>query len=700
MFDRLFYPRGVVVIGASQNPTKLGYIVARNLVESKYQGELHFVNPRSGRLFDRPTYSDLTNVPDPVDLAVILIPACHVPEALEECGQRGIPFAIIVSSGFKEIGEEGAELEERCLEIANRYGIRILGPNCIGILDTHFPMDTTFLPNPGPIPGDIAFLSHSGAICAAVIDWARGRGLGFSRLVSLGNQMDINETDLLLTTAEDDNTRVITMYLESIGEGPRFVEQAKLVTEKKPVIALKVGRSERGHDAVASHTGALAGQDVAFDAAFERAGVIRAYTIEEMFEWAQALAWCPLPKGKRVAVLTNAGGLGVIAMDALGEHGLIPADLEESTVEGLREILPPEANVMNPVDMLASARPSQYADALSILLADEGVESVIVILPPPPVISAADFADAIIPVVQSTSKPVVISLMGDRNISHASRTFQQAQLPDYRFPERAASALGVLAKRAQQLTIHSQDPIRLDGIDRDKARKLIEGCELGINGFVNPSTASKVLSSYGIGIPEELEATSSEQAVHHANKIGYPVVMKVNSSDLPHKSDAGGVSLNLQNDGDVASAYEVMMSKLEATTPLATIDGVLVQKMVEGGQEVIIGAVRDPQFGPLVMFGLGGVEVEGLKDVAFALAPLNRSDAEELIMKTWAGRRLAGYRNIKPVDREAVLDSIIRVGQLAVDFPQIAEVEINPLIVKSEGMGVVAVDVRMKVIEI
>jgi len=700
MFDRLFYPRGVVVIGASQNPTKLGYIVARNLVESKYQGELHFVNPRSGRLFDRPTYSDLTNVPDPVDLAVILIPACHVPEALEECGQRGIPFAIIVSSGFKEIGEEGAELEERCLEIANRYGIRILGPNCIGILDTHFPMDTTFLPNPGPIPGDIAFLSHSGAICAAVIDWARGRGLGFSRLVSLGNQMDINETDLLITTAEDDNTRVITMYLESIGDGPRFVEQAKLVTEKKPVIALKVGRSERGHDAVASHTGALAGQDAAFDAAFERAGVIRAHTIEEMFEWAQALAWCPLPKGKRVAVLTNAGGLGVIAMDALGEHGLIPADLEESTVEGLREILPPEANVMNPVDMLASARPSQYADALSILLIDDGVESVIVILPPPPVISAADFADAIIPVVQSTSKPVVIALMGDRNISHASRTFQQAQLPDYRFPERAASALGVLAKRAQQLTIHSQDPIRLDGIDRDKARILIEGCELGTNGFVNPSTASKVLSSYGIGIPEELEATSSEQAVHHAKKIGYPVVMKVNSSDLPHKSDAGGVSLNLQNDGDVASAYEVMMSKLEATSPLAMIDGVLVQKMAKGGQEVIIGAVRDPQFGPLVMFGLGGVEVEGLKDVAFALAPLNRSDAEELIMKTWAGRRLAGYRNIKPVDREAVLDSIIRVGQLAVDFPQIAEVEINPLIVKSEGMGVVAVDVRMKVIEI
>jgi acetyltransferase len=697
MFESLFAPSGVAVVGASQNPTKLGFGVARNLVVSGYTGALHFVNPRGGSLFDRPLYPSLAHVPDPVDLAIIMIPAEKVAGALEECGERGIGYAIVGAGGFREVGAEGEELERKCLQIARAHGIRVLGPNCIGFLDTHLPIDTTFLPLPGPIPGDIAFLSHSGAVCEAVIDWARGQGFGLSRLVSLGNQMDLTEGDLLPATAADPNTRVVAMYMEGVGDGPTFIEQARRVTQEKPVVAIKVGRSEGGRAAVASHTGALAGRDAAFDAAFRKAGVIRARHSEEMFDWAQALAWCPLPPGPRIAMLTNAGGPGAIATDAVEMNGLKLAQFSSETTEHLRSFLPPAASLRNPVDMLASAGPREYSDGLRALLNDEGVDGVIVILPPPPMTTAAEVAGAIIPLIRSAVKPVVVALMGEELIAHAARLFRQSRIPDYRFPERAASALRVLVERAEQLKMPQETIEQPSDMDTESAREMIENTEQGKDGFLDANTSSKIIQAYGIQIPPEELSQSAEHAVQAADRIGYPVTLKVASPDLPHKSDIGGVLLGLTTVDEVREGYSRIMENSRKAEPQATFDGVLVQSHIRRGQDVIVGVVKDAQFGPLVMFGSGGIEVEALRDVAFSLAPITRFEAQQMIDSTWAGRRMRGFRNLPAVDQEAVLDALLRLGHLAIDLPQVTEVEINPLRALPGGNGVMALDCRLRV---
>ncbi len=464
-----FDPKGVAVIGVSRDPTKLGYGLARNLVQSGYQGAVHFVNPKGDRLLGAPIYPSVLNVPDPVDLAVLLVPPPFVPGVLKECAGRGIHAAIIATGGFRETGPEGAALEMQCLEIARAHGIRLIGPNCIGLMDTHLPLDTTFLQPPMPPAGEIAFISHSGAICAAVIDWIRGQGIGLSNLISLGNQADVNETDMLAPVAAARHTHVLTMYLEGISDGQRFVEEALKVTPHKPVIALKVGRFESGRKAAASHTGALAGQEAAFDAAFRRSGVLRANTSEEMFQWARALAWCPLPKGRRVAVLTNAGGPGVTAADALELNGLQLAALSERTHAALKAILPAAASLHNPVDMLASASPEHYSECLRILLEDPGVDSVMVISPPPPASTTGAVVKAMIPVIQVCDKPVMMALMGDRLIQEGVELFRAARIPDYRFPEWAASSLAVLSRRAEFLARAGEGPFDLTGIDRERA---------------------------------------------------------------------------------------------------------------------------------------------------------------------------------------------------------------------------------------
>ncbi|MCJ7511368.1 MAG: acetate--CoA ligase family protein [Anaerolineales bacterium] len=696
MIEQMLAPRGVAVVGASQNPTKLGYGVARNLVVSGYGGAVHFVNPHGGRLFNLPIHTDLESVPDPVDLAMIIIPAAAVPEALEACGRRGIHFAIIGSGGFRETGPEGMALEERCLEIARAHDIRLLGPNCIGFLDTHLPIDTTFLPLPGPIQGDIAFLSHSGAICEAVIDWARGQGFGLSRLVSLGNQLDLTEAELLPTIVDDRNTQVVAMYLEGVRDGARFVEQARLATRRKPVLAIKVGRSAQGRAAVASHTGALAGRDVAYDAAFRKAGVIRGESTEEVFDWARALAWCRLPQGPRTAVLTNAGGPGAIAADALDAVGLQLATFSEATQAALRSFLPEAASVRNPVDMLAAAGPYEYANGLGALLADEGVDSVMVIMAPPPMTTAAGIAGAILPLIRSASKPVVVSLMGEEMIANAARLFRQARVPEYRFPERAASALRVLVRRAEQLETPLAEPEMPAGIDLAAARRLLASPVSGGDGFLDGRQAELLLKAYGIPVPETVLATTPEEAEAASRRMPGSVALKVASPDIVHKSDAGGVLLDLIPGEPVRLGFRSIQLAAQVAFPEARLEGVLVQPMAPKGQDVIVGVVRDSQFGPLVMFGSGGVEVEGLQDVSFALAPLSRGEAHDLMQATWAGRRLAGFRNLPPADRQAAVEVILRIGQLMVDQPEVEEVEVNPLRVFPEGQGALALDVRLR----
>jgi acetyltransferase len=689
-----FNPKGVVVIGASQDPTKLGYGLANNLYRSGYKGATHFVNIKGGNLLGKEIHKSVLDVPDPVDLAAVLIPAKFVTPTLKEIGERGIKAAIIGAGGFREVGPEGLLLEQEMLQTAREYGIRLIGPNCIGLLDTHLPIDTTFLPPPGPTPGDVAFLSHSGAICAAAIDWARGQGYGISRLISLGNQADVSETDLLLPVSEDEHTNVLALYLEGIQDGKRFIQESKQVITSKPIIALKVGKFESGKRAAASHTGALAGSESAYNAAFRRAGVLRADTSEEMFDQARALAWCPLPEGNRVAVLTNAGGPGVTAADALEARGLKIANFSDDTIQSLGEILLPAASTQNPVDMLAGAGPKEFAACLKVLLADPGTDSVMVIFPTPPMHTAGAVAKALIPVIHQAEKPVVVSVMGERLIQEAVEHLRAARIPEYRFPERAAAALSALVTRVNLLEYASAEPVLRQDIDKEEAQKLLERS----SNSSRPTAVetSQLLSIYGIPAAKMQHAKTEDEAVDLALKIGLPVVLKIASPDISHKSDVGGVLLNLGDEKAVRGGFQTILQQAKTTLPQANITGVYVQEMVPIGQEVIIGAVQDPQFGPVIMFGSGGTEVEGLKDLSFALAPLTDLEIDNMLEKTWAGQKLRGYRNILPADVPAVREVLIRLAQLVHDFPNIAEIEINPLQVFPEGKGAAAVDVRVQ----
>jgi acetyl coenzyme A synthetase (ADP forming)-like protein len=705
--SHFFNPQGVLIIGASSNPIKLGYRLARNLTQSGYQGAVYFVNPKGGFLLGQPIYSTVAEVPDPVDLAVVLIPAPYVADAIRACGVRGIRAAMIGSGGFREVGTEGAALEDEVYRVAQQYGIHLIGPNCIGLLDTHLPIDTTFLPPPGPTPGDVAFISHSGAICAAVIDWARGQGYGLSRLVSLGNQVDLSETDILAPIAADPHTRVLALYLEGVKDGRHFVKQARQIVLEKPIIALKVGRFAAGQRAVASHTGALAGLESAYNAAFRRAGVLRAETSEGLFDCARALAWCPLPQGCRVAVLTNAGGPGVTAADALESLGLTLAEFDQETRAALSEVLPPAASLNNPVDMLASASPEQFSDSLRIVLDDPNVDSVMIIYPTPPMFTAGAVAKAVIPVVHNTTKPVVVTVMGERLIQEAVEHLRAARIPEYRFPERAAAAIAALVARTEALAFAGAEPVQMDDVRPDVVRSILaaSGHSQSSDGFLSSDDAHAVLGAYGIPSLKMQLAHNADQAAAYAQGIGFPVVLKIASPDIPHKSDVGGILLNLGDQAAVRTGFSDVTQRVRSAHAEAAIQGVYVQRMAPAGQEVIVGAIQDPQFDGLVMFGSGGTEVEGLKDVAFALAPLTQIEAEAMLESTWAGRKLKGFRNLPPADCGAVLDTLIRLAQLAADFsstsstsgPQIKEVEINPLRVLPIGQGVIAVDVRIRI---
>jgi acetyl coenzyme A synthetase (ADP forming)-like protein len=677
-----FSPKGVIVIGASTSPEQLGYGAARNLVQSGYGGAIHFMGQKSGELFRRRVYASLLEVPDPVDLAILIVPPNATPGLIEDCGRRGIKAAVIISSGFREVGKEGAALEDQCVKIAREYGIRLLGPNCIGTIDTRIPLDTTFLQPPMPAKGGIGFISHSGAFAAAIVDSARGQGFGFSRIVSLGNQADVTETDMLSMFADDPHTKVIVLYMEGVSDGRRFIQVAGEVTRRKPVIALKAGRFEAGQKAAASHTGALAASDTAFDAAFEKAGILRAETAEQMFDWARALETCPLPEGNRIGILTNAGGPGVIAADSLEREGLVLARLSESARKELSAMLPPAASIHNPVDMLASASPETYAACLKILLRDENVDGAIVIIPPPPMFRAEEVARAVIEVIETNAeKPAAVVLMGSTLVEEAGNEFRDAGVPTYPFPERAASVLGALVRRANGVK-------SLQTLEHD------ENAE--VRSLRTPIHPGELLASHGIPTAPMRLARDENEAAAIAGELGFPLVLKIASPDILHKSDAGGVMLNITDAAALRTGWAQMMERVAKSMPEARIEGAHLQRQIPDGQEVIVGMTRDPQFGPLMMFGSGGVEVEGLRDVAFALGPLNQAEAESMMRKTWAGRKLKGFRNIPPVDEEAVRDVLVKLSHLAAQHEEIEEIEINPL--RALAKGAVAVDVRMKTV--
>jgi len=676
--ESFFNPRGVAVIGASSDPGKLGYAVARNLIDSGYPGAIHLVNQKGGNLLGREMVTSIASIPNPVDLAVVIVPAPAAAQSLRELGQRGVHAAVLTSGGFRETGPQGAKLEAEVLDVCREYGIRLIGPNCVGLIDTHLPLDSTFLPPPIPPKGDVAFLSHSGAFCAAVIDWSRAQGLTFSRIVSLGNQADLTESDLLPAAADDPHTKAICLYLETVSNGARFLKAARQITKQKPIIALKVGRTASGQKAAASHTGALAGSEAALNATLEKAGVLRATTAEEMFDWAQALATYPLLGGKRIAVVTSAGGPGVIAADALEAEGLSLAALSPQTVSYLSDVLPAAASAYNPIDMLASAGPKEYAECLSILLAAPEVDGVLIITLPPPSYRAEDVADTLIPLIQASKKPALVAQMGAHLTAIAFEHFIQAHIPVYPFPERAASALGVLYRQVE--------------ITQRKEEETFS--PLNLTGSICELSADEIIAACGISTAPLKLAASADEAARLASEMSFPLVAKIASPDILHKSDIGGVLLGLDSIDAVVSGYASLVARAKSARPDARIDGITLQHQVPTGQEVIVGAVRDPQFGPLMMFGSGGVEAEGLKDVTFALAPLTQAEAGKMLQKTWAGKKLDGFRSIPPADREAVIDALVCLSWLVVEHPEISEIEINPL--RAMSQGAVAIDVRMK----
>ena len=682
MLEPFFNPRGVAVIGASRDPHKLGHGVVRNLIEYRYRGSIYPVNPVATEILGHACYPTIAEVPDPVDLAVVVVPAGIVADVLDQCGKRGIKHAIVVSGGFSETGPEGEAREVVLAQVAEKHGLRIVGPNCIGTIDTHHSVNTTFVVGM-PQVGEIGFVSQSGAMCVAVIDWARGAGVGFSRIISLGNQADVNETEMLVAIAGDPQTRVITAYIEGVADGRAFMQAAEEAARRKPVVVLKAGQGASAAKAVASHTGALAGSAEAYDAAFHHSGVLRANTTEELFDWARALAWQPLPEGDRVAILSNAGGPAILAVDVIEAAGLRLAPLTDATREFLHPRLPAAASAENPVDVLAGSGPGTYAVALDALLSDPTVDAVIVIMAPNDWFLPASLAEVIAEAAEVHHKPVLASIMGLASVDQALTILHQRRVPNFAFPERAASTLAAMLARRRWLETPAELPVELTGVDQVAARAALDQGDF-----------AGLVAAYGIELPPTQMAVDANEAVRLAEEIGYQVALKLVSSDITHKSDVGGVVLNLADAEAVRAAFEAVITSARTAYPDATIEGVLVQKMVDKGQELIVGVRRDPQFGPLALVGRGGIEVELLRDVAMGVAPLTRSQAERMLDSTRTGVRLKGWRGSPPADRVAVLDAMLRLSQAACDFPEIAELEINPLYVLSAGQGAYAVDVR------
>ncbi|MEN4010870.1 MAG: acetate--CoA ligase family protein [Bellilinea sp.] len=677
-----FSPQGVAIIGASASPSKLSFGILRNLTQYGYKGQIAPVNPRANEILGLQCYPDIASVPDPLDLAVIVLPAPAIAEALHACGQRGIRAVTVISGGFKEVGAEGAELEKHLLAIAAEYQMRLVGPNCVGTLDLYSGLNTTFIQGM-PDRGGIGFVSQSGAVAGGVVDYVRNKQIGFSNFSSLGNEADVTETDMIEYLHEDANTRVLAVYVEMIKDGQRFIQSAQRVTPLKPIVLLKAGRTSAGARAVSSHTGSLAGSHTAYKAAFLQSGVIEVDSVSDLIDISTALDRQPLPAGSRVAIVTNSGGPAALLSDSLAASGLQVADLEESTRAALRQRLNPAAQVSNPIDMLGGAEPPEYEFALQHALADPNVDAVVAILVPQALVNPLEVAEKICQASANTPKPVLACLMGEWSVEKARQLLHTRGVPMYTFPEIPGKVLGAMWRYARWRGQKREKLTAPNGIDRHAAARIL--AQVGSQSALGEALTRPLLNAYGVPVVAGEAALDAAQAVEIAERIGYPVVMKIISPDILHKSDVGGIKVNLNSPAAVTAAFENMTESIAARLPHAVLEGVLIEAMAVRGQEVIVGMRRDPNFGALIMFGLGGIYVELFEDVAFRVAPLTRQDAVEMIQQTRAGKLLGGFRGEPACDLDAVVDVILRLSQLALDFDQIEEIEINPLRVFPRG---------------
>jgi acetyltransferase len=693
MFQKFFSPNSVAIVGASTHQGKIGHILVKNLLEYKYRGKIFPINPKAEEICGLKVYPSLKDISEDIDLAIVAVKPVDVLETIKVCGERKIGATIVISAGFKEIGPKGIQLEEKLKELAKENGVRVLGPNCLGLIDTYFKLSASFATGM-PEQGEIGFFSQSGALCVAILDWAIKEKIGFSKFVSLGNMADISEIDMLIGLGEDEKTKVILGYLEGVEDGSTFIQVAQEVSKKKPIIMIKAGTTSAGAKAISSHTGALAGSEFAYQAAFKQSGIIRAKTLNEMFNYAQAFANQPLPKGLRVAILTNSGGPGIIAADACDRSDLQLARLRSKTVEKLRSFLPPMASFFNPVDILGDATFDRYDKALEVLFAEPNINTVLVLLTPTATIEVGETARVIVKQANKIKKTILCSFIGGKQVEKGVKYLNKHGIPNYLCPEDAVAALEKMWQRqhwlSKPLPVYPQIQA-----DRSHTRYLLEVIKREGRFHLTEGEAKDALRAYGFNLPKTEVARTKEEVAEVAKNIGFPVVLKVVSPDISHKTDVGGVILNLNGPQAVKEAFIEIILRVKEMAPKAAIYGVSVQEMVQGAKETIIGFKRDRQFGPVLMFGLGGIYVEILKDVTFRIAPIDKREAMEMVREIKAYPLLRGIRGEPAVDVPALVDGLLALNQLALDFPEIIEGEINPLLIKRAGEGSVAVDARL-----
>ncbi len=691
-----FSPKSVAIVGASRQKGKVGYEILTNLIAGGYRGKIFPVNPKADSIEGLRCYPNIAAIGETPDLVIIIVPAKLVPGIMEECAKVPVRSVIIITAGFKEVGPEGRRLEEEVVRIARRGGIRFIGPNCLGLIAPSHNLNASF-GGDLPTPGAIGYISQSGALLAAILDLANANGIGFSNLVSIGNKADVDELDIIQAFGSQRETKVIAGYLESITDGNAFVREAEQISSRKPILLMKSGGTEAGAKAASSHTGSLAGGEVAYESAFKRAGVIRCNSIEQQFDFAQAFANQPLPKGPSVAVLTNAGGPGIMAADAIEEEGLTFARMSEDTVKRLAESLPPAANIYNPIDVLGDALADRYESALDIVLDDANVDSAIVLLTPQAMTQAKETAEAVVRIAKKKTKPVLACFLGAKKVQDGLRVLREGNVPQYDSPESAVATLKAMAEYVRWRN-RPKRVVRLFPVNRRKVESIVERhLRQGLLD-IGEAEAKEIIEAYGFATPKGSIATTADQAANIAQQLGYPVVLKIWSPDIVHKSDVGGVKVGLETEQEVKDAFDLMMYRIPKKRPEAHILGVLVQEMVRtSGKEVILGMHRDPHFGPLMMFGMGGIMVEVLKDVSFYLAPLTAEEARQMLVNTKTYQILKGVRGQEGVDIEAIAEGLQRLSQLVTESPEIEEMDINPYVVGAPGTTAIAVDARIRV---
>ncbi len=695
--SRLFNPSSVAVVGASRSPGKVGHAVVRNLLASGFGGEIVPVNPGESNILGLNTFPSVSAY-GPADVVVVAVPARLVLQVAEDAGKAGAGFLVVLSAGFKEIGHEGLLRERELLDIARRYDMRVIGPNTMGVMDTHTPINASFAAN-FPLKGHVAFFSQSGALCAATLDWSLERGLGFSRFVSIGNKADLDEADFIVDAALDENSRSILIYMESVSDGAGFLRAARDATPHTPIVVLKSGRSDSGAQAASSHTGALAGSDRAYETAFRQSGILRAHTMEDLFNLAQAFAQQPIPRGNRVAVVTNAGGTGIITADAIEEAGLVMARLSRQTMERLREGLPDEASVQNPVDVIGDAGPKRYSFALTVTIEDPNVDSVVALLCPTAFTDPESTAREIVELRHKYPEmPLFAVFTGGKAVREGARVLEENGVSCFFFPEPAIRTLRGITDYGRMRGRPAPRRDELVSGDSARVKEILDKVRASGRNVLLGHESMAVVSAYGVPAINSSIATTADEAVSLAESMGYPVALKASSSKILHKTEVGGVRLNIKDADGVRETFGSILDRVHRHLPLTPLEGIEVQEMAKPGQETIIGMSRDLQFGPLVVFGMGGIYVNLLEEVSFRLADgMDRREARAMIEETKAYSLLRGFRGADASDITAVENVILGVTALVTDFPEIVELDINPLFTYPDGAK--ALDVKITLAE-